>query len=317
MRGKGIFMLVFLVVLSGVLFAGGSQEAEGDDGFIVGYVTKAMDQEFWYAVRDGAEAAGEEFDNVEVFIDGATAETQVEEQIALVEDMITRGADALVVSPTAPAQLRPVLESAVADGIPVLLVDTDITDWDGKATFIGTDNIAAGKAAGKYVAEKLPSGSRVALLEGIPGVTTSVHRIQGFTEGLKSTGADIEIVEQLTAEWDRAKAVSVTEDILTAHGAVDAILAANDQMALGAVEAVRSAGISFDDILIMGFDGNPGAAQSILDGEMDASVAQMPYMMGYMGVEAARDLLMGKTISKRIDTGQDLVTMENAEEYVK
>jgi len=322
---KGIMwssiVLLVLIMAAGTLFAGGQKEAkgeaEGEEGFTIGYVVKSLDQEFWFAVEEGANDADADFDNVEVFLDGATSETQLEEQIALVEDMITRGADALVVAPTAPAQLQPVLESAVADGIPVLLVDTDIDGWDGKTTFIGTDNIAAGKIAGKYVSEKLSDGSRVALLEGIPGVTTSVHRIKGFKEGLASSGADIKIVEQLTAKWDRAEAVTVTEDIITAHGAVDAILAANDQMALGAVEAVRSAGIDFEDILIVGFDGTPGAAQSILDGEMDASVAQMPYQMGYQGVEAARDLLMGKEISSWIDTGADLVTEENAEDYLK
>lgn len=314
----GFFAIALLIMcmMPAVLFAGGQKEAEEEGNFKIGYVVKSLDQEFWLAVEKGAKDADAEFDNVEVFLDGATSETQVEEQIALVEDMITRGANALVVAPTAPAQLLPVLESAVADGIPVLLVDTDIDDWDGKTTFIGTDNIAAGEIAGKYVIEQLSEGSEVALLEGIPGVTTSVHRIKGFTDGLNSSGKDIEIVEQLTAKWDRAEAVSVTEDILTAHGEVDAILAANDQMALGAVEAVRAAGIDFEDILIVGFDGNPGAAQSILDGEMDASVAQMPYQMGYKGVEAARDLLMGKEISRRIDTGAELVTEENAEKFL-
>ncbi len=305
-------LLVFIV--PGMVFAAGAREEREEH--LIGFVVKALDQEFWFAVRDGAMAADEDFTDVRVMLDGAAAETLVEEQIALVEDMIVRGASALVIAPTAPVQLIPVMERAIADGIPVLLVDTDVDDWEAKTTFIGTDNRTAASVAGKFMAENLSDGSRIAILEGIPGVATSEHRVEGFKEGLASVGKDIEIVASLTARWDRAEGVTVMEDIITRHGAIDAVFAANDQMALGAIEAIRGAGISFDDIMVVGFDGTPGAAQAILNGEMTASVAQMPFMMGYMGVEAAREVILGREIDRVIDTGADLVTKENAESYL-
>lgn len=306
--------LLMAFIVPGLLFAAGAREEPEEP--LIGYVVKALDQEFWFAVQDGAMAADAEFTDVRVVLDGAAAETLVEEQIALVEDMIVRGAQALVIAPTAPVQLIPVMERAIADGIPVLLVDTDVDDWEGKTTFIGTDNRAAAAVAGEFMAEKLPAGSRIAILEGIPGVATSEHRVEGFRKGLENVGKDIEVVASLTARWDRAEGVSVMEDILTRHGAVDAVFAANDQMALGAIEAIRGAGISFDDIMVVGFDGTPGAAQSILDGEMTASVAQSPFMMGFMGVEAAREVIQGREIDRVIDTGAELVTKENAEDYL-
>ena len=288
-------------------------EGNGAD-MTVGVVPKALDQEFWFAFEDGAVVAAEDL-GVDLILDGAVAETAIEEQIAIIEDMMTRGVDALAVAPTAPDQLEPVLQQATDDGIPVLLVDTDIPEWDGKLSFIGTDNITAGGVGAEYVAEAMDGSGTIAILEGLPGATSGEHRVQGFTETLEELAPDIEIVASLPGDWDRAEAISVTEDILTANPDVEAIFAANDQMALGALQALNAAGIDPADVLVVGFDGTPEAAESILDGGMDASVAQLPDEMGRIGVEEGVAAAQGEDVEEIIDTGAELVTEDNAAEY--
>lgn len=293
-------------------------EAGGDgdgEGVTVGFVVKALDQEFWLTVEEGAQSAAAEDDSVELLLDGATDETAVEEQLALIEDMVTRGVDALAVAPLAPEQAQPTLQRAVDQGIPVLLVDTDIPEWDGKLTFIGTDNTTAGEAAGEYIVEQLGGEGTAAILEGVPGNTTTDSRAEGAGNVLEEAGVDV--VAQLPANSDRAEGRSVTEDILTANPEVDALFAANDQMALGALEALEAAGREGDDVVVVGFDGTSEAAEAILEGRMDASVAQMTALMGETGVEEAAAAARGEDVEARIDTGYEMVTEENAEEYTE
>ena len=122
------------------------------------------------------------------------------------------------------------------------------------------------------------------------------------------------IVAEQTAEWDTAKGMSVTENIITAHPNLKALFASNDNMAMGAIEALKSAKM-LDKVMVVGFDGNPEAAEAILRGDMAVSVAQRPTNMGIIGVESVNKLVKGETIPEVVDTGAELVTKENAEQY--
>jgi ribose transport system substrate-binding protein len=172
------------------------------------------------------------------------------------EDKLTKQVDALAVAPTAPDQLKPVLERA-SEQIPVLLVDTDILSWDGKTIYIGTDNVEGGKVAGKYIIDQLKGSRSLALMNGVPGATSGEDRIAGMK------GSDIEVLAEVAADFDRAKGVSAMEDILQNNPDVNAVFAANDQMALGALEVLKSRGKT-DDILLVGYDGPEEATQVIL-----------------------------------------------------
>lgn len=282
-----------------------------DDGHTVAVVLKTLSSPFWLqvagGVEDGAEAAG-----IEVTLAGATAETQVQEQIDKVRAAITQQVDALVVAPTQAEQLQPILEQAVDAGIPVLLVDTDIEGWEGKETFVGTDNYAAGVTAGEYILEQADSGS-IALIRGVPGNPSTDNRVDGVIDTLEGSG--IEVVADLSANSDRAEGRSVMADILQANPEVSVVFAANDDMALGALEAIKSAGVDLEDILVIGVDGTSDAVDSMLAGELDASIAQNSYDMGRTSVELAVELLEGGTIEERVDTGVTVVTQDNAEDY--
>jgi ribose transport system substrate-binding protein len=158
----------------------------------------------------------------------------------------------------------------------------------------------------------VPEGSDVAILTGVESQTTAQHRRDGAGAGLEGCG--LNVVSQQTANWDRAEGQTVMENILTGNPNLTAVFASNDNMALGATEALKAAGV-LDDIIMVGFDANPDAADSVMAGEMSATVAQNPYNMGAFGVESAIKLIKGETLPEVVDTGTILVTAENAADY--
>lgn len=289
----------------------GTTVAEGGDQTI-GVVLKTLTSPYWQRVSNGAEEGGTEA-GVTVTLAGATQESNIQEQVDKVRAAIVQEVDALVVAPTAADQLQPVLQEAVDAGIPVLLVDTNIDGWDGALTFIGTDNHAAGAEAGKYILSQTDSG-QVAFIAGVPGNPSTDDRIAGAKEELEGSG--IEVVAELNANSDRAEARAVMADILQANPDVNIVFAANDDMALGAIEAIKGAGLNPGDFIVIGVDGNKDAVESIQAGELTASVAQNPFNMGKQSVLSAKEVLDGTTIETRIDTGTTLVDESNAEEYL-
>jgi ribose transport system substrate-binding protein len=179
-------------------------------------------------------------------------------------------------------------------------------------TFIGTNNEVGAALAADFMCKNLPAGAEVAILQGLISQSTGQARADGSKKGLTDCG--LKVVAEQTAEWDRAKGLSVTENILAGNPNIKGIFGSNDNMALGAVEALKSAA-KLADVMVVGFDANPDAAASILAGDMTASVAQAPANMGGFGIQALVDLKAGKTLEPWIDTGTVLVTKENAAEY--
>jgi ribose transport system substrate-binding protein len=264
---------------------------------------------FWAAVQRGAEEKGKEL-GVEVIVLAPPTESDVAAQIAQIEDQLAKGIKGLVLAPTDPNALAPVVDEAIASKVPVVFVDTKGTN--AGVTYIGTDNEAGAALAAKYICDNVPAGSDVALITGIVTQSTGKARADGGRTGL--TGCGLKIVAEQTGEWDRAKGLAVMENIITGNPNIKAVFASNDNMALGATEALKSAGL-LDKVMVVGFDANPDAAASILAGEMKASVAQNPANMGAIGVDSILKLAKGETLPPVIDTGTVLVTKENAEKF--
>ncbi|MFC7404575.1 sugar ABC transporter substrate-binding protein [Georgenia alba] len=292
--------------------SGQGEDGGGGDGqHDVAVILKTVSSPFWLQVAGGVERAGQET-GANVTIQGATAETEVQEQIDLVRSAITQQVDALVVAPTQADQLQPILDQAVGQDIPVLLVDTDIEGWDGKVSFVGTDNHGVGVTAGEFILEQADPG-QVAVIRGVPGNPSTDDRVDGVLETLE--GSDFEVVADLAANSDRAEGRAVMADILTANPDVSVVFAANDDMALGALEAIKSAGLAMEDIMVIGVDGTSDAVSSMTAGELDASIAQNSFDMGRTVVEMTVQHLDGEQIEAQVDTGVTVVTPENAEEY--
>jgi len=264
---------------------------------------------FWASVELGATEKGAEM-GVNVVVMSPPAESDVASQVSQIEDQLAKGVDAIVIAPTDPAALNPVLEQAVAEGVPVLFIDTQ-GNLEG-ATFIGTNNMEGAKLAAGYICDSVDEGSDVAILQGILTQSTGQQRAEGSKAGLDECG--LNVVAEQPGNWDRAEGQSVMENILTGNPDIKAVFASNDNMALGAVEALKAADM-LADVVVVGFDANPDAAESVLAGEMSATVAQNPYNMGAFGVENAIKLVNGEEIEANIDTGTVLVDAANADQY--
>jgi ribose transport system substrate-binding protein len=174
------------------------------------------------------------------------------------------------------------------------------------ATFIGSDNVEGGRIAGRFVAEALGGEGNVAVIEGIPGHETGDSRLRGFREAI-SEYPGISIVASQTANWERDQAFNVTQNMLQSHSDLRAIFAANDVMALGAVEAVASAGRT-GDLVVVGFDAQDEAVAAIREGAMSASIAQHPREMGRIAVESAWKILQGDSVPAEQPVSIELVT---------
>jgi len=282
----------------------------------IALVTKAMDSEFWLVMADGAKAAAAARPGVKLSIVAPDREINIDQQVTILEDQTRKGVKALVVSPAGSAQILSALEQATQRGVPVILVDTD-APFDKKVTYIGTNNRRGGQLAAKGLAEAIGSAhAEVALISGVPGNESQDERALGFIDAVASEYPNLKLVAQQPGNSERALGLTVMENILTAHPNVKGVFATNDQMALGAMEALEARGLR-GKVKIVGFDATKEAVQATVDGRLAGSVAQNPFLMGQRGVEAALAALDGKPVEKRIDTGTELVTAANAAKYLK
>ena len=286
----------------------------GKEDVTIALVTKAMDSEFWLSVAEGAKAGAAERPGVKLTIVAPDREINVDQQVSMLEDQVRRGVKALVVSPAGSAQVMSALELAASRGIPVVLVDTD-APFPKKVSYIGTDNRRGGQLAAKCLVDRLGGKGEVALISGVPGNESQDARAQGFIDAVAQVPG-MKLVAQQPANSERSLGLTVMENILTAHPDVKGVFATNDQMALGAMEALDARGLR-GKIAIVGFDATKEAVQATVDGKLAGSVAQNPRAMGQKGVEAALAALDGRPVEKRIDTGTELVTKENSEKYLK
>jgi ribose transport system substrate-binding protein len=289
--------------------ASGTASNSNNSNKSVTVVLKTLSSPYWQYVQAGAEAAGKKL-GVKVNVVGPSAESQVMEQVNMIQDQISQSPNALVVSPSQPTTVVPVLTSAVKAKIPVLLIDSDAT-FDGKTTFIGTDNATAGTQAGKLLGSMLHKGDKVVLIAGALGNPATDQRIKGAKEELIKEG--MQVVSEQPADSDKSKALAVMENILEKNSDVKGVFAANDDMALGALRAVQAKHL---DIKVIGTDGTQEAVQSILSGGLAGTIAQSPYNMGYQGVENALKVADGKKISQRIDSGIQVITKDNAQKQL-
>jgi len=280
----------------------------------IAFVTKALDSEWWQRVKSGAEEAARADPGVKLYVLAPEREVNIDQQVSILENQITKGVSALAVAPAGASEVLPVLEHARAAGIPVLIVDTDI-NWPAKLSYIGADNRRAGRLAGEYIATALGGAGKVAVIRGILGVATHEDRLAGFREAIAKAPGIVCVAVQ-PANSERALGMSVMENILTSHPDVRAVFATNDQMALGAVEAIAARNLT-GKVVVVGVDATSEAVRAVQAGHLTADVAMHPEVLGRDAVEAAIKAARGEHVEKRIDTGETLVTKENAAQFLK
>jgi ribose transport system substrate-binding protein len=288
--------------------AGKTTKADANKPKVI-VVLKTLSSPYWKYVQAGAEKAFQDF-GVDGTVIGPSSESQVIEQVNMIENALSQNPKALVVAPTQPSTAIPVFERYKQAGIPVLLIDTN-AKWPGQTTFIGTDNLTAGKIGGEALAKMLHKGDKVALISGALGNPATDDRMKGAKEAL--TAAGLNIVAEQPADSDKAKAMNVMENILESHPDIKGVFAANDDMALGALRAIEAKKL---DVKVIGTDGTIEAVQSILDGKLAGTVAQNPYQMGYQGVQNAVKAIKGEKLNSYINSGAQLITKDNAQKQL-
>ena len=265
----------------------------------VAFVMKTLNHPFFLGMQRGAQEAAQRA-GVEVVVQAAEREIDVEKQMQIIENLLQTGIKALIVTPSGSREIASAIVKANRAGVPVIVVDTRV---DQKAvadnnlkleSFIGSDNYEGGRMAGDYLAKITGGKARIGVLEGIPGHETGDSRLRGFRDALQPHAA-MHIVASQPANWERDQGFTVFQNMLQAHPDIDALFACSDLMALGAVEAIAAAGRT-KRIRVVGFDALDDARKAIAAGTMEASVAQSPRDMGRIAVESAARLLRGEGV---------------------
>jgi ribose transport system substrate-binding protein len=297
-----------------MLFAGACSWVRKPRKLEIALVVKALDSEWWQRVKAGAEEAARGDPEVRLAILAPEREINIDQQVAILEDQVLKKVSALAVAPAGVSEVIPVLDKAKAAGIPVLIVDTDVP-WPAKLSFIGIDNRLGGRLAGEHLVSRLGGKGKVAVIRGVLGVATHEDRLAGFREAIaKAPG--IECVAVQPANSERALGMSVMENLLTAHPDLRAVFATNDQMALGAMEAIAGRKLT-GKLVLAGFDATGEAVRAVLAGQLSATMAGYPERMGRRAVEEAVKAARGQPLESRVDIGTALVTKENASEFLQ
>lgn len=302
---KKVLALVFLVTTIFGSFTGvtRAEEAKGKVGFSI----STLNNPFFVSMADAAEAKAKEM-GVELTI--VDAGNDVAKQSTDIEDLITSGIDVLIINPEDSASVGPSVQSAIDAGIKVIAVDR-VVEGAEVDTYIGTDNVVAAEGAGKELLNHISSEDEVIILEGVPGASSSIDRYDGFMKALEGKA---KIVATQTANYDRTEGMTVAENLLQAHPNVKAIVAANDEMALGAIEAVNASGKEpGKDILVTGFDAGDDAKKAVADGTMLLTVEQQTIKMGEAAIETAIKMIKGEKSDAEIPVEAVVLTKDALE----
>ncbi|HHT43597.1 MAG TPA: sugar ABC transporter substrate-binding protein [Firmicutes bacterium] len=293
-------VLVFVLAMSATTFAA---------GYKFGFTAMTMNNPFFVtieqAIRAEVEANGDTLITLDTRQDMAT-------QIQQIEDMINQGIDLLFLCPVDSFGIQPALDMLKAAGIPVVNFDTDVADRDMVNTILVSNNVNAGYVVGQDLVERFPNGAKIAILDA-PYAEACVQRVQGFMEAL---GGDdkYQIVAQQNGKGDIGESLPIAEAILQANPDLDVFFAINDPSALGALSAVKSAGL-LNQVTIYGVDGAPDAKASIKEGGLTATGAQSPINIGLQSLEVAYRILAGEEVEKEIKVPTFLIDASNVDEY--
>ncbi|SHL16080.1 ribose transport system substrate-binding protein [Fibrobacter sp. UWH6] len=308
---KRIFALLFASFVS-VMMAACSIVIDGeekttaqkvDSKGAIGLSVSTLNNPFFVTLVEGAKKAAVEL-NVNITV--VDAGDNVSKQVSDIEDLVSKNVSILIVNAVDSDALTGAVKAAKSKGVKVISVDRAINGVEVDCQ-IASDNVAGAELATQYIVDKLGEGVVTAELQGTMGSSAAIDRGKGFHN---IADAKLNVVASQTANFNRTEGMSVMENMLQANGNIAAVFAANDEMALGAVEASSGAG---KKVMVVGFDATDDAVEAIKAGRMAATIAQQPGLIGETAVRAAVDLNNGKSIEKNIPVKVTLVTAENAD----
>lgn len=297
-------LLVAAITVLAVLTSGcggsGDKAAKPDDGkktTVIGFSISTLNNPFFVSVRKGVE---DEAKKLGVTVKVVDAQNDPAKQANDISDLIQQKVDILLINPVDSAAVSTSVQAANKANIPVLALDRS-ADKGTVASFIASDNVKGGEMAADYIIQKLGAKVKVAELEGIPGASATRERGEGFH---KIADQKLTVVAKQSADFDRSKGLTVAENMLQANPDIQAIFAQNDEMALGAIQAAKSASKT---IFIVGFDGTQDGLKAVEAGTLAATIAQQPELMGQQGLEAAVKVAKGEKVAAKIGVPLKLV----------
>ncbi len=278
--------------------------------YVIGLAMNTQTNPFFVDVKDGVQKAADEL-GVELYITDAQDDPAI--QMKDVENLITKKPDCIIIDTCDSDAIVSSIEDCNKAGIPVLTMDREASGGE-VVSHIGYDAIKSGKLAGQYLADTLGGKGNIVELQGIMGTNVAQNRSKGFNE-IISQHPDMKIVACQVADFDRAKGMSVMENILQANDHIDGLYAANDEMLLGALEAIEAAG-RLDEITMIGCDAIDDTIEAIKVGKVEATIAEPPFFLGKAILKTAYDYLEGKSVEKYVILDNELVTSENVDGLV-
>lgn len=263
--------------------------------------------EFWKVVHQGVLAAAEEYD-VSVTMEGAASELDVEGQIRILEDAISAKPAAIVLAAADYYRLVPTAKKIKAAGIKIITVDSGLSGGHA-VSFVGTDNIAAGRKVADMMKSFLRQGDSIAVINFVEGSATAMERERGVMSSIQSDGS-LRVVATLYCDGSAEKAYALTRNLLRSHPEIKGIIGLNEPSTVGAARAVReyAGNNGGDTIYMVGFDSSTEEVAFLEDGILHAIVVQRPFNMGYLAIKTALEAVRGKKVSETIDTGSVVVT---------
>jgi ribose transport system substrate-binding protein len=279
--------------------------APPDDAVVLGLSLSTLNNPFFVTLGEGAQEAADAA-GVELIV--VDAQDDPAQEATNIEDLIEQGVSAILVNPTDADAIVPSIQKANEAGIPVFTIDRGSSGGDVVA-HIASDNVAGGSMAGAFLCEALGGAGMVVELEGIAGTSAARDRGQGFNDYMSAECSGAEIVARQTANFNRAEGLSVFENILQAQPEISGVFAHNDEMILGAIEAAKAAGRDAE-IIFVGFDAVDDAVAAVDAGDLAATIAQQPDVMGQLGVETAVTHLGGQSVDDYTPVSLALVVGE-------
>ena len=300
--------------------AGGETKAEekaenagqesGDKKYVIGLAMNTQTNPFFVDVKDGVQKAADEH-GIELYITDAQDDPTI--QMKDVENLITKQPDAIIIDTCDSDAIVSSIEACNEAGIPVFTMDRESNGGE-VVSHIGYDAIKSGRMAGQYLVDTLGGKGKIVEIQGIMGTNVAQNRSQGFNEIMKEN-PEMEIVACQVADFDRAKGMSVMENILQANPEIDGLYAANDEMLLGALEAMEAAGRTAD-IVKIGCDAIDDTLDAMKAGKVDATIAEPPFFLGKAILNTAFDYLEGKEIEPYVILDNQLVTQDTVDSLV-
>ncbi|MGW6443743.1 substrate-binding domain-containing protein [Lentzea sp. NPDC055074] len=297
---------IALTLGAAALVATGCSGTGASGDITIGLAVSTLNNPFFVELQQGAQEMANQLGAKLTVVD---AQNDATNQVNQVQTLVTQGVKAIILNPVDSKQSAPAAKAAETANIPLISVDRAV---EGKvAAEVASNNVSGGSLAAIELGRA--TSGEVAHLKGIPGASASRDRGQGFEQGLNS--GNIKVVASAVADFDRAKGLNETTNLLQGHPGLKGLFAENDEMALGAIKALGAR--AGKDVQVVGFDGTPDGLKAIQDGTLAATVAQQPKLLGSKAVEQAVHAAKNEPVQQVVDVEVKVITAKNVAEFVK